>query len=260
MIWCPRDGRACWCHAKVQAFNIAWELKFDGLLQHLIIEIQCTASCTDRCKLAKHNVLSDTSQVVRFSIYSSIKQDIHRLFKGTSHKRPCVITVDTMPCNSHQMPSVCHCITKNGQMSVIDIRTIERYDHPQLIQESSTNSLDSKNLNYFDQMVTCCPSSINIFMAHDSQEINTFCIKHPLIICFEANIVLKFIDLPIFDKNFVNIWNSTKCHLCQHVTFNLLEEDIILSRLILYFSLWSFIICDADTKDQFIRIIIIKYA
>lgn len=48
--------------------------------------------------------------------------------------------------NGHEMPSASHCVAQQGQMAVVDVRTVERDDMVQLSLQSLTHCFNTKDL------------------------------------------------------------------------------------------------------------------
>jgi len=48
---------------------------------------------------------------------------------------------------------MCHEIAEQGEMAVIDIRSVELDDTPQFSHDSGTSCFDAKDIEYFDATV-----------------------------------------------------------------------------------------------------------
>lgn len=71
----------------------------------------------------------------------------HRLLKGTLHERSCVLTVDTVTRDGHQVSAARHGVAEQSQVTVVDIGTVERDDVVQLPLQGFSHCLDSQNLS-----------------------------------------------------------------------------------------------------------------
>lgn len=100
-----------------------------------------------------------------------------------------------MASDRHQMAPVGHGVAENGQVPVIHIRTIERYDSTEFIQQSFPHSLDAQHLNDLAQVITCRPGRIHILVSQHSQQIDTFCIQRPFLVCLYSFNYVKSINV-----------------------------------------------------------------
>lgn len=74
------------------------------------------------------------------------KRSSYRLLKGTLHERPCVLTVDAVTSDCHQVTAAGHGVAKQSQVAVVDVGTIKGDDVVQLPLQSFTDRFDTQNL------------------------------------------------------------------------------------------------------------------
>lgn len=70
----------------------------------------------------------------------------YRFLKGATSQGAGLLTIYAMASNGHKMTFSCHDITKQGQMAVIDIGTVERDDETHLTFYGFPYSLNAKGL------------------------------------------------------------------------------------------------------------------
>lgn len=70
----------------------------------------------------------------------------HRLLKGTLHQWPCVLTVDAVTRDGHQVTAAGHCVTEQSQVTVVDVGTVKGYDVVQLPLQSLSYSFNAQDL------------------------------------------------------------------------------------------------------------------
>lgn len=100
-------------------------------------------------------------------------QDVNSLFKGALLQRAILCPVDAVPCDGHKVTASGHGITKDGQMSVIDIGTVKLNDTSQLLEEGISGCLYAQNINGFNDVVAGCPGVVNAWHAHDLHQGST---------------------------------------------------------------------------------------
>ena len=74
-----------------------------------------------------------------------VHQYIDRFFKGTSHERARILSIDTVARNGHQVTFGRHDVTQQGQMSIIDVQTIEIQHKEHFFFDAATDSLNAED-------------------------------------------------------------------------------------------------------------------
>jgi len=93
---------------------------------------------------------------------SGVHQDVHSFFEGTPHEGATVLSVDTVPSNGHQVTFSGHNVTKQGQMPIVDIKTIEIEHKKDLFFHAFPHSFDTKHLENLTDIVADSPCWVNI--------------------------------------------------------------------------------------------------
>jgi len=154
---------------------------FNHSKKHGIIHDNLKLSCTHGCKLTKHDVLGNASAVVKLTIASSIQQDLHSLFEGTTHQCTGIVAVDSVTCNSHEETALAHDVDEDGHVSVIDIGTVEGKHSVQLAQQTLTCSFDTENSKNLDKRVGIRVLGIYAFNGKHFGQGDTISIKNPFL-------------------------------------------------------------------------------
>ena len=94
-------------------------------------------------------------------------QDVNSLFKGALLQRAILCPVDAMPCDGHEVTASGHGVTKDGQMSVVDIGTIKLNHTSQLLEEGIPGCLYAQNINGLNDVVAGCPGVVDAWHAHN---------------------------------------------------------------------------------------------
>lgn len=141
-MWRSNHRRPRWRHAVIGSFE-ARQLKLNGVLKHVLVQVQAKVASADRRQLTQHDILRHSLQMVCLSIHGRVKQDIHRFLERAPHHRSRVVSVDAVSCDSHQVPTIRHDITEDSQMPVVHVRAIEGDHITKLLQESVSNCFDT---------------------------------------------------------------------------------------------------------------------
>lgn len=64
-------------------------------------------------------------QVENANVLTILLHMTYRFLKRASHEGTNLLSIDTVPCDGHQMTSTRHDVTKQSQVTVIDIRAIK---------------------------------------------------------------------------------------------------------------------------------------
>ena len=70
-------------------------------------------------------VYATVYQVENANVSTSLMQMTYRFLKRAPHEGANLLSIDTMPCDGHQMTSTRHNVTKQSQVTVINIRAIK---------------------------------------------------------------------------------------------------------------------------------------
>jgi hypothetical protein len=82
-----------------------------------------------RRKLTQHDVLGNTATVINFTERCSLEKDFHSFLERATHQSTCLLTIDAMASDCHEIALGGHDIHKTSQMPMIHVRTIEREHH-----------------------------------------------------------------------------------------------------------------------------------
>ena len=94
-------------------------------------------------------------------------QDVNSLFKRALLQGTILCPIDAMPCDGHEVTASGHGVTKDGQMSVVDIGTIKLNDTSQLLEEGIPSCLYAQHINCLNDVVAGCPGVVDTWHAHD---------------------------------------------------------------------------------------------
>lgn len=71
----------------------------------------------------------------------------HRLLEGTLHERSCVLAVDAVTSDGHQVTAARHGVAEQSQVAVVDVGAVEGDDVVQLPLQCLSNRLNSQHLH-----------------------------------------------------------------------------------------------------------------
>jgi hypothetical protein len=97
----------------------------DGILEHVDVKSDIKSAGSHWRQLAEHDVLCNAMTVIFLTNSRSFHQNFHRLLERATHEGTSVSTVNTMPSDSHERPMVCHEVAQQGEVTIVDIRTVE---------------------------------------------------------------------------------------------------------------------------------------
>lgn len=161
-----------------------------------------------------------------------------------------------------------HCVTQQGKMAVVNVRTIKRDDMVQLSFQSLTHCLNTKNSENLHNVVGGGPNRVHILFTKDPHETDSICFQDPLLQGFKLSIFcdddfLFVVRLGKMHVHLADLLNALQGHVCQHVGFNASKEDIIVHliyNLLILLELVLVAVHDADSQYQFLSIVIIEDA
>lgn len=70
----------------------------------------------------------------------------YRFLKGAFHERSCILAVDSMSRDGHQVAATSHGITQESQVPVIDVGTVKRDDMVKLPLQGLPHSFNTQHL------------------------------------------------------------------------------------------------------------------
>lgn len=85
-------------------------------------------------------------QVENANVLTILMHMTYRFLKRAPHEGANLLSIDTMPCDGHQMTSTRHNVTKQSQVTVINIRAIKWDDMVHLTLYCLSHCLHPKNL------------------------------------------------------------------------------------------------------------------
>ena len=85
-------------------------------------------------------------QVENANVSTILMHITYRFLKRAPHEGANLLSIDTVPCDGHQMTSTRHDVTKQSQVTVIDIRAIKWDDMIHLTLYCLSHCLYPKNL------------------------------------------------------------------------------------------------------------------
>jgi hypothetical protein len=130
--------------------------------------------------LTQHNVLRYTTAVVKLTEAGGFKKNLNSLFERTTHQRTSVVAVDTVAGDSHKETTLAHDVDEQSHVTMVDVRTVERQDHAQLLEETSSSCFDTKHTQNLDERVGVRLSRIYTFDGEYFSQRSTVGIEHPL--------------------------------------------------------------------------------
>lgn len=90
----------------------------------------------------------------------------YRLLKGALHERPCVLTIDAVSRDGHQVAAACHGVAEQRQVAVVDVGAVKGDDVVQLPLQSLSHRLNSQHLmavtvHHQHPNTSCSPTKVN---------------------------------------------------------------------------------------------------
>ena len=111
--------------------------------KHGAIHDDVKFTSTHWCELTKHDVLGHTTAIVKLTKACSLEQNLDCLFERTAHERTGIVSVDTVTCDGHEHTTLCHDVNKQSHVAMVDVGTVERQNHAQLVEKTCSSSLDT---------------------------------------------------------------------------------------------------------------------
>lgn len=182
------------------------------MTKHVQVEDQFERAGSQRSQLAQHDVFCHTRQVVALSKSSSIQQDVHGLFERASHQGAGLHSIDTVTSDGHQVASVGHHVGQRGQVTIVDVRTIERNHVTNFREQSSSRGFDSQTIVDFSDVVGSGGHSVDVSVAQHRQQVGSFGDQLPRTDGEDRAFVVKFVTRKVLQVHFSNACDSSKSH------------------------------------------------
>lgn len=136
-------------------------------------------------QLSHDNILGHSSHRIHFGVSSGIVQHVHSFFEGTSHKSTGVLSVDTVTCDGHQVTLCSHDVTKQGQMTIVYVKTVELQNVVHFLLDRFSHSFDTQHLEDFANVVTGRSHRVDISLAQYFHHSSSVSFQQPLADSFE---------------------------------------------------------------------------
>mmetsp|Transcript_72412 Transcript_72412/g.109259 ORF Transcript_72412/g.109259 Transcript_72412/m.109259 type:complete len:276 (+) Transcript_72412:1225-2052(+) len=121
-----------------------------------------------------------------------------------------------------------HHIHQTGQVTVVNVRTVETDNVTQLAQQGSSYTFDTKRHEHFHDIVTNTARSINVVDAKDTHEICTICFQDPLVFRSKPFFVVPNTFLgSSTHEDFLHVVDSTELKTREQRLFQPFQEHII---------------------------------
>jgi hypothetical protein len=131
--------------------------------------------------LTKHDVLRHASAVVKFAKARGFEQNLDSLFEGTTHQRTGIVAVDSVTSDGHQKTTLGHDVDQQSHVTMINIRTIERQHHSQLVEKAGAGSFDTQYPENLDEGVRVRLHRIHAVYGEHISQGGTSSIEHPFL-------------------------------------------------------------------------------
>lgn len=90
------------------------------------------------------------------------------------------LSVDTVTRDGHQVTFSSHDVTEQGQVTIVDVQTVELEHHVHFLLDGFSNSLDTEDRKDFANVVRVGTNGINVAFAQDPHQRRAVCFQKPL--------------------------------------------------------------------------------
>ena len=141
---------------------------------------------------------------------SSLKKDFTRLFERALPEGTWVKSVYSVPSNGSQLSFLCHHVTEDGDVTIVDINSIEAKHSPELVTESLPRGFCSQDTLYLKKVVWDSPCCINHRLVKNLPKTNTICFEHPIVFSYLvfSSITCEIVLNVLFSIHFDNFRNA----------------------------------------------------
>lgn len=228
-------------------------------------QIETTRSHTGQ--LAHDNILRHSSHRIDFSVSSGVIQDVHGFFEGTSHKGTGILSVDTVTCDGHQVTLRCHDVTKQGQMTIVYVKTVELQHVVHFLLHGLSHSFDSEHLEDLANIVTGRTHRIDVPFAQHLHHGRSVRFQQPL----SDGLELSFgrnddtslgVRLGQMHVHLSDGFDSLQGHVRQHVSLDTTQEHVVLHLvhifLVVILELVVLVVHDTNTQHQLVGVVVVE--
>ncbi|KAH3663772.1 hypothetical protein OGAPHI_005175 [Ogataea philodendri] len=150
------------------------------------------------------------------SMMEKLENNLGKL--GSMMGSTSVVSVETVSRDGNQMTSVGHKVNQQSQMSVIDVRTIERNNVQNLLVQRTSGSLDTKHKQNLNKRVRIGSGSVDTINSQHIGKVDTVGFQNPLLLLGEIS---SLVDSLLFTNN------STSDHKLLSIVFRPDDEQIV---------------------------------
>jgi hypothetical protein len=170
--------------------------------------------------------------------------------------------------DGHQVTLGCHNITKQGQVTIVDIGAIKRYDMVHLSLNGLADSLNTQGIKHLNDVISICPDRVHISFTQNLCQAGAISLKYPLTDSFKLSL-LCYVDPSLViccwqvHVHLGNCLNALKAHVRQKVGLNAPQEHIVfhlVHNLLIVLKLVVIRVHDTYSQHQFLCIVIVKDA
>ena len=137
--------------------------------------MQIEASSADFGQLAEHDIRRDAVHWIGLAEAGRLQENVDSFLERTFHKTTCLLPVDAVASQSHEMSVRRHDVAEQRQMTVVDICVVKRNDMVHLFLDRFSSSFDAESLEAPPRLKS---SRVEFFFFIENREVKSTYLKN----------------------------------------------------------------------------------